>query len=449
MLKLRWLGTGLLGLFAAQSFAATPDWLTANIHHQTQYDSLRDRLDVNYSDLQLIFAQDPINIPDYLVRYQAPDGHEQALDGWKIELSSRLSAAPSLLKNRAEDDVRDRADEEIGLAEPLIRQQVAFYLSQDPGFLALDPAVQAMVLDQQAAAAVEGVRAEAYDLISERIDEIQTETSIQELAITAAKPLAGGDKLVFFRIGKYKPQFGPSLNNSLRTELEALRPVSSRTQRMTSTVATGAVGGGLVSRGDGYSLRAEMALFHDRIPWISAEDYIANVVRMDENSYDEHKKIGRLDSGAIRFNLQVPGGEGYLSVGSYDQDAAWSVGAIIRVSPRDRLFIDFSDGDRDYLERGYSVAYAHDFDGLGRKLSLYLGYEHLDQAAIRAEYNDLVDLDEAYTGAKLNLWSGALLGQQSLLDIGAEVVHQDLEAGSIDETDWGVRASAHFQMHLD
>ena len=336
-----------------------------------------------------------------------------------FELSMKFTGLPYLMAGSVKEKLNLRAEEKVAdtrsqMVGPII-SQVNAALMADPVYPTLPQAAQVQIKEQAVANALDlldqtlaQAETAAKQKIDERVDALKTETMVQEFAIVFGKPISisdGRDGLVYVKAGKFKIESGPkTADGGGRSKLEAIRPVNSRVQRGGAVAPTGAVGAGLVKifkrpGRDNWSIRTDLYLFHDRVAYISGQDYIGTVVSLEDNLYEEHKQLSNLNSGLLRTLISSKNFEFYASVGSYDGDTAFSAGLIANLTDKTSLLIDYYKGDRQQLKQGLSVFISH---MLSEAVAVYAGYQQLQGSYQPTESNDPHDIDMEVVGVALN-----------------------------------------------
>ena len=307
-----------------------------------------------------------------------------------VNFNLKFSVVPFLVRDSSQEQVNKKIDAVIaqkrGEIYEVVSQKVNAALAQDPRFNGLPPAAQeqlrARTLQTALAAAdaqLEEVRNQKKKDVSKRLDKIELETSIQEVSIVLGKVVKGGQAIMYVKAGKFHIHNGPKLNLNNRSSLEVIRAgTSSQTQRAGSVAA-----GAAVSLGTNYrltndkQLRIDTFFTHERMPFISGQQFVTGAVSLEPREFDEHRMWWRIDTAVLRTLFSSERGDVYFAFGSYDNDTAVQTGFSYRISKSGTVHYDHYQGDRPYLKEGDSLFYVH---SLTSKLDLYAGIERLEDS---------------------------------------------------------------------
>ena len=188
--------------------------------------------------------------------------------------------------------------------------------------------------------------------------------------------------------------------------------VANQIQRAGMTAPTGivALGGALQvpNTADTY-LQFSTHFFHDRIPYKDINNYLEQILNMDDGEYNRHRDWYNLDSMAQVVRLLAPNYEFYVSIGKYSGDFAGTTGVIWRLTKKDSVSLDAHLGQRANLQAGISAFYVHDdtvrIMEYPMDFSVFAGIQWLKQAlAVTDNYNGTQDCWVPTAGASATLF---------------------------------------------
>lgn len=347
-----------------------------------------------------------------------------------FEFTFKFTTIPWLVEGSTKEALAEKVDLKIANTRaemiPLVKAQVAAGLAANPAYVAAPVEVQDQIRAQAEAGAITSLDTQLdaagvakKNEIDGRVSDLKMETSFQEFAMVIGKVFSTGmakdDLVLYVKAGKFKINHGPRSDENSQTQLESIRPGNSRVQRGGAVAPTVAVGLGLAkilknTQDDRWVVRAELYLFHDRVGFISGQDYVGTVVSMETPLYEKHLDTWEIDSGLARVLLQNKDFDFYVSVGKYDDKNGFSTGLTYRITEKDKLYIDYFDGDRTQLKRGLSAFLSHDFS---RNLTAYIGYERIDDSYQPTEFDGTQDLEIESVGIS---WNAAELVEELVSD---------------------------------
>lgn len=439
--------------------------IKVDIHHKSYYDSRLSEPGVLSSRVRVTLGQESFRVGDYLHQFAIPNRNVRSVDHFLIDISVGLSIAPTLLKNRTLESLEEKVDATLKKKEPLITAQVTReidrYLSTNPQIkpgihynnlpAGQRAALRAQFIGVTTAQTIADLRAAANKKHKDRVDHLQLETSVQEVVVTFAWQL-NNSALLFFKLGKYNQNVATGMNRNHQTELDQARLRRNNTQRMTGAGPTTGATAGLIKRYDGYTVQAELALFHDRIPFMDAEDYISRIVTLTDSEYEKHKDLDDIDSGRIRVNIRSKKVDMYVTAGSYDGKNAYATGMVIRITPKLKVHGDYAQSDRDYTaEKGVSVFMSYDTNIFDRQTTFYIGQERLSSSPIIYSAGK-EDIGETSMGAKVVIWSGKYRNVGGEMTLHAEyfnIDHTPLSGGGPGYDEDGFRSGFQFRGYFD
>jgi hypothetical protein len=145
--------------------------------------------------------------------------------------------------------------------------------------------------------------------VTSRIPEIELETGLQRLEATfaiAINPLnETSDRppgLLIFKLGKAHADLGPQLHENGLSQWENEIGQINVGERGNTVAATGSASVGIA-----YSLNKNLNIYmnfigyHDRDPWISAQQYISHSLAVSREVFDKNQDPSDLNSGALNI----------------------------------------------------------------------------------------------------------------------------------------------------
>jgi hypothetical protein len=170
------------------------------------------------------------------------------------------------------------------------------------------PAVKAKIdaaVEQGKEAALPGAIAKnVEDHVDSRMDELVTETSFQRLRATFALPINpfgnAQEKppgLIILSFGKDHLDLGPQLRPNMLSDWENTIGRITPSERGLTSASTG-----YASLGIAYAINENLRLlvnvigFHDRDPWVSAQQYLAHSFQISKSTFDRQQEVAALDS---------------------------------------------------------------------------------------------------------------------------------------------------------
>ncbi len=358
--------------------------LSLEIHTKTELSSRNepsaiDRFAIAASHIGINYSITGQNIRKFIAEnYQIKEQPKN-----EISISMRLSLSPSLLKEHTNSTMHNKLDQKLQRERDNYLKLISGAVMQKIGnsLDALPHAQRSQIIGklikdamQQVDAKLMQVRAIKSNEIKKRIDQIQLETSIQELALNYATTVGNGNTILFFKAGKFGVNGGASTDNQNQTLLESYRPGNSAVQRANSTQGTGAFDLGIIYQKAGYSVRVDAYFYHYRLPFINADDYIANIVMIDKDIYEQHKRWFKIDSAMLRVLISGSQGEIYLTVADTQGDnLAVGAGAIYKLTKDDLIQVDVSYGNKQFMKAGASLFFVHN---VNNRFVIYGGVEY-------------------------------------------------------------------------
>lgn len=439
---------------AGENKRVLPDNVKVSVSHRNFFDSRTGDPNILHSRFRVSVGNTSVDVSDYLRRFSLPNRRVDAVGKFIISVSASLSIAPTALEGTTLETLEEKVDAALSEKEPYIRGQVTqgvdYGLSQNPvvggaPFNELPPEVREgirkQLIEQTLSETMADLKEKALETNNERVAQIKTETSIQEIAVVMAYNL-NQNAVLFVRAGKYKMEKATGQDANGYTELERRRLSRSPVQGMTTAGPTTGVTLGSIYRREDYTVQAELAIFHDRMPFLNTNDYIGDVVLLSEEDFDRHRDLGDINSGRIRVNVKSRLVDIYITAGEYDGKTAYATGAVIRLTEKFSLHTDYAKSNRPYTaEQGISVFVSYDTRVFNKNLSLYVGQEDLDNNPIPGS-DQREDVQNRIGGAQLVVWQGKFYGMVGRFTLNAEYYQK--KSGS--ETDDGVKAGGQLEL---
>lgn len=413
-----------------------------DLKHQNYYDSITGDPTILNSRFRVTLGNSEVRVDEYLRQFSMPGRDVRSIKKYIVDVTVSLSLAPTLLEDRTLETLEDKVDAALKQKEPYIRQQVEmgvdYKLSQDPIFNEFPPEVRQSIrnnlVEETLEKTISDLRSEANAKHEDRVDQIKTETTIQEVAVTMAYNI-NEKAVLFLKAGKYQQDIATGMNDDHLTEIESRRLGRSRTQRMSSAGPTTGVTAGGVYRADDFTVQAEIAIFHDRLAFINANEYIEQIVTLSDEDFENHRDLNDFNSQRIRINVRTNKVDFYITGGDFDGASAYSTGAVIRITPKLQAHVDYSKSDRSYTaEQGVSVYLSYDTKIFNKSVAIYAGQERLKNAP-SASSSVREDETESVAGARITLLQGRIYRKiYGRLSIGVEGYRK--ERGSDKENGW-------------
>lgn len=385
--------------FASSVFANVSDdafkFTVTQVGVHTEGQVNREGMDVNGSHIRFGFGNASVSntLDSFRKQEMVPD--------FVFECTFRFSVAPFLVKQRAEDKVIDRLHEKVALykeqtfmqMQPLVVSKVDATLKSTPGFASLGAPVQEQIrnkaiqsgmvaLQQEIDKQANPIQAQKEIDLRHRIDVIKEETMYQEFAFGFSKVVGEGRAIVYVKGGKYLIDTATNHDINNETDLDRLRPVNSAVlNQVASTLAVGA--GSIIRVDESTTLQTDVYVFHDRLPFLSGEDFVANTASMSDSDFERHQKWAKIDSALFRVLISKEFREKfirrldvYASAGSFDKNFGGQAGVVWRIDEKNEIRIDTSHNDSSLkrTKEAYDVFYTHD---ILPQLKAYTGYENL------------------------------------------------------------------------
>lgn len=211
--------------------------------------------------------------------------------------------------------------------------------------------------------------------INDRLNQIQIETTIQELAVTYARQ--SESSVMFVQLGKLAVEGSGSRAGS------DLRPVNDPVESLLGTMGTGALHFGYVtyankkSREKGFRISSDLYIFHDRIPLIDGQQLVADIISMDQNTYDEHRKFMNLNMGLLKLMIENEHVTFFVT-GAAGEHTSWKgAGFDIRLPKNFSIVARAYAGDRQQGSMGTSLYLAKRFDLKTSQITPYVGVSYV------------------------------------------------------------------------
>lgn len=235
-------------------------------------------------------------------------------------------------------------------------------------------------------------RLEAEKLINDRLDYLQTETALQEVAIIYSRE--NGEGMITFKVGKFEVKGSDE-------SFSDMRPVNDISEALASTMGTGALQVGVAkvfdyNRGDKQGTASvTLAVFHDRGPVISGSELIGDIVTMSEEDFAVHKRFWQLNTAMLTLMVKTQKASFYISgaAGEYHQ---WiSTGASIELLKNLEFGVRTYFGNREQADSSVSSYLAYK----AGRARLYVGVSAVcGRSSVVENSSALGDYLEAFAG---------------------------------------------------
>lgn len=373
---------------------------------------------------------------------------------FSVGIVVKLSSVPWLQQGRARARVTESADVVIARTrlsyyaqiEKQVRAAVAAN-SSIPAFA--KPAIQAKTIanfKKEVDARLAQVQQATHQEIDQRIDQIFAETTLQQLSVVIG--VSTGSVLFTIQVGKLFVTGGPEpKGQGTMTESELLTMRNSLVSK-SLTAHTGAIGisaSGQVSESLNYLV--EGFVFHDRLPFINGNSYIASLVTQSGSAFDDQRNWWKLNSALLRAVFKNTLGSFYVALGHYKNSGGWAGGAGVSVnfSRQDQLSIDMVRGREGFLSSGVQITYSHEFNSNSTGFISWQKLKRLYSPLSASEKGNFVDGREIDVGAKFTILEKSLGSYQLQVDGSVYMVSLNQEGAKYDGK-WGPAAGLNFSL---
>jgi hypothetical protein len=404
--------------------------IRVSVKTEATYNSLTDELGVNHSHIHFQWLNgQKITLQEANELFKKSGATELRANKVIFNLSVKLSAAPYLVKESSEEKALGIVSDKIEVYRDIIQVNEDTLNSQienaiDSAILtnpALAPFRNSLIedakLSQQALydqievakTQVNQQEIAAKNNVTNRLDQLVTETTYQEIAIELGYILSGhylgGEIALFARIGKFSVNSGNTKNSANQSELESVTAQNVLAQRGMGTSGTTAIQLSKVYRAKTYSIQGDLVVFHDRIPWLNAEQYVNTILNMDDSNWEKHDDLGDIDSAIAKILFENERMGAYIAAGNYDGENSYGVGFLFKISKKDTVYLDHYNGKRkNTAKRGSSLYYVHEFEALpifGKDVSAYIGGESYKEVLMPHIYaTEVVDFKQFGLGTR-------------------------------------------------
>lgn len=346
------------------------------------------------------------------------------------EATFRFSLVPMVLENKTKEELFTSLDHKIELAkqttfiqmQPLVAKKVDAALAAVPPGPVRDQLRLKFIADGEATLRQEienkasEIRANKQKELDHRVTKVKVETMYQEFAIGFSKVVKNGQILAFVKGGKFRIENGPALDRNNQSRLSQIRATNSWVQEQVAN--TLAIDAGVITRIDkDTSIRYDLFLFHDRLPFLSGKEFVASAATLDQEQFDEHMKWAKIDSTLLRVlfnknnikNSIITGIQIHGSAGSYSGNFGGSAGLVAKIGEDNELIIDYvrNASDLKRVEEGVSAFFIRH---ITNRLNVYAGFEHLKEAKRPLISDESSDEQNIITGAGFTLINDRIFG---------------------------------------
>jgi hypothetical protein len=225
---------------------------------------------------------------------------------------------------------------------------------------------------------IKEAREEKQAEIKSRIKELHKETTIQEVAIRLARKV-NGNTAVYFQIGKMALDGAFITEDNRRTDIEDHLTKADPTIRLLSPYGSFAVGTGLIkefqynSGTKTWKLRADIAGYHYRFPFLNGNDYIASFLNASEEDYNKNKKLWNINTAFGRLLFELDRLAFFIS-GSYGEHQSWGTGFDWQFTDKNHLVVSFYNGNHNTAKQSISLYVTHEFS---EQFAMHLGFNRI------------------------------------------------------------------------
>lgn len=216
---------------------------------------------------------------------------------------------------------------------------------------------------------------ETKQKLDRRVNYIQLDTTIQEVAFVVGKSVLNDRAIVFAKGGKLTPDLGGHLNERGFNQIDSVRPMNTYTTGGMGTAGTGGIQFGTnYIMAKGKKIQIDIATFHDRPNFYSGSSYVSEIATMTDAEYARYKEWYAINSVVGRMLFYSGTAEVYGSFGSYNSDLQGQVGVDLKLNNDFSIHAAFTKGERKNLKEGASTFVV--YKPLQR-LKIYTGFEFL------------------------------------------------------------------------
>lgn len=325
-----------------------------SVHTKVIYTSAQpDRPDIAYSHINLAMGTHPgyANLEKFLADFSSKRGSDTQLRADNVDFlatfSISISGLPFLLKDYVNSNAQKEVDAQLAKAKNGLLAQLRRKLLLDPQLLLLPPAQRQIMIDRILAAAATQIdgqlalkREALYEQLTSRLNKMQMDTAIQEVAIGFAKVLRGSDAVIFVRAGRGWISTGSPLNDAGVSELTDLRPREITTNAAPRGTLFSTVGMQKNLDDQGNYLRVETTVFDNKQPFNTLDSYVHRMLTMEQAQFDREMEFFNINSQLIRLFLKYQDAEVYLATINYDGTIGFTAGVLYHVTKKDAIRVD-------------------------------------------------------------------------------------------------------------
>lgn len=324
----------------------------------------------------------------YLTENQVRDSSYKSVDeavekGLAAKKSELYEAAPKLIEENLRQQITQAINNNPALAgltqeqrNQLIESQVA---AMYPQVLAQAlPLVHAKINAALAKARPGQIALAREEHVDSRLPELQTETTFQRLDTTVGIPInTYGNRqdsppgMLLFAFGKAHPDIGAALKRNGLSRWENIIGHSSEAERANTVASTGYASVGMSYRiSKDLNLMVNFVGYHDRDPWMSAQQYIKRSLIVAREVFDKNQQVYALNSAAV--NVRVSAKLTPKLTGQFwgtltkrfdgnrgDELMGYSFGGTIDVEPtKTTINFSYANSGKAYFNQAYSIGIA-------------------------------------------------------------------------------------------
>lgn len=252
--------------------------LEMGVKSEMYYSGLSKEMDFNMSHFWMEFNKGDVGYRELLNFSKASQGDVA------FQIRLQVSSLPYWLDGKTQEKVEEKALYKI-------RSLVDRSLAANPMVSQLPPhIVRAMREDL-----VDQFYSQQQAIISDRISQIRRETSIQEISVGLAKKLSP-NTVTYVKLGKGQ------IHSTGYENYEEDTIVQDRAKRSGGVVGTGFISFGYMREIDEGIISTELVVYKARMPFVNVQEYVARVVNLDEENFEDQKEVYDLNSAMLKFS---------------------------------------------------------------------------------------------------------------------------------------------------
>ncbi len=246
--------------------------------------------------------------------------------------------------------------------------------------------------------------------LKDRVEDIRDIVAFQNVIFRFSGVLGGeGKALVFLRGGRMTVDGSGLMTTDQSTLLEESKMTKGYTQHALQASLTNAAHFGFVKEmSHNVKVRADVFLFHNRMPFVNLENALANYGVMDDEEYETQIHEDNIDSHLARIIINSDYIDAYYAQGDYNGRKADGAGIILKLPETGTSFhYDTYQGERLFLDTGHvygvNQEFVLPFQNNSWKVNVFAGKEKLKGSMQRQwDFEGDVDTEETFYGVGIN-----------------------------------------------